>query len=175
MTEPLILWHQLRDMKICKFQVLSYECCLDFKGHRIDGISQFTSLRHCLRSSNGMLDDLQGAILDLLPNWGVHMNHIMKFDPKYTPSWSWRNQQELQPDFTSILPLPKLEKLTAPNFRLNTDGLTDESPLANALALCCFPIFLDVKISTCDDNCNFFACDAIYFSLNKWIISPIFT
>ncbi len=36
-------------------------------------------------------------------------------------------KRELQPDFTSILALPKLEKLTAPNFLLNKYGVTDES------------------------------------------------
>ncbi len=33
--------------------------------------------------------------------------------------------RELQPDFTSILPLPKLEKLAAPNFRLNKNRVTE--------------------------------------------------
>ncbi len=34
--------------------------------------------------------------------------------------------RELEPAFPSVLPLPKLEKMTAPNFRLDKDGLTDE-------------------------------------------------
>ncbi len=50
-VEPLILSHQLRDVKNCKLRVLSNECCLNFKGQSIDGISQFSSLRHCLRPS----------------------------------------------------------------------------------------------------------------------------
>ncbi len=50
----------------------------------------------------------------------------------------------LCPEFSSILPLPKLEKLVAPNFGLNKDNITDESTLANALAPCCFLLSLDV-------------------------------
>ncbi len=61
--------------------------------------------------------------------------------------------REVKPDFTSILPLPKIEKLTAPNFRLNKDGVTDDSPLANALAPCCFCPFArcqpDAKLQRC--------------------------
>ncbi len=49
--------------------------------------------------------------------------------------------KELQPDFTSILSFPKLQKLIAPNFRLNKDNMPDESPHANALAPRCFVLF----------------------------------
>ncbi len=31
-AEPLILWHELRDIKNCKLQAFSIECCLDFIG-----------------------------------------------------------------------------------------------------------------------------------------------
>ncbi len=43
------------------------------------------------------------------------------------------------------LPLPKLEKLTAPNFRLKKDGVADESSLSNALAPLLFSPFYSMS------------------------------
>ncbi len=66
--------------------------------------------------------------------------------------------RELQHDFTLIMSLPKLAKLTAPNFRLKKDNMTDESPLASALAPCCFPPLLGVLTSVIwlSDGCGEF-------------------
>ncbi len=143
MAEPLIRWHPLWNTKSCKLRALSNECCLDFIGQRIYEISHFSSLRHCLRPSKWLvskLDDLQGVNLDLFPRYPSEplfdaesklCTHLIVAPPT----------RELQPDFASILALPKLEKLTAPNFRLIKDDVTDESPLANAPVPCCFPFF----------------------------------
>ncbi len=49
--------------------------------------------------------------------------------------------RELRPDLMLILPTPQLEKVTAPNFVLNKDGVTDEWPLTKVLPPCCFLSF----------------------------------
>ncbi len=112
---------------------------------KIDEISPFSSLRRCLRP----------------PKWcvtrsgGRNSRPITKLRyPSETPvdTESKQPTRELQLDFTWILPLPKLEKLTAPYFWLNKHGVTDESTLANTFAPCCFPFLLDVTISTWPDN-----------------------
>ncbi len=141
-AEPLIFWHQLRLTKNCKMRVLSNECCLDFIGHCIDEISPFSSLRHCLRPSKWRLRRFAG--LSSRPIAQLRYPSGPPFDVESkscTHLIVAQPTREMQPDFTSIPPLPKLEKLTASNFRFNKDGVTDESPLANALAPCCFPPF----------------------------------
>ncbi len=50
-VDPLIRWHQLRDIKKNKLRAPSDACCLGVIGQSIYEISHFASLRHCLRLS----------------------------------------------------------------------------------------------------------------------------
>ncbi len=131
---------QAHDMKNHKLRSLSNERCLQFIGHSIDEISHFSSFRHYLRPLELRVRRTVGR--NYRPS--VKLSYPSE-SPCVTDSESYTNlivaqsTRELQPDFLPILPLPKLEKLTAPNFRLNKDGVTDESSLANAPAPCCFP------------------------------------
>ncbi len=94
--------------KNCKLRALSNECCLDFIGQSIDEISHFSPLRHCLRPSkwhdSRPIAKFRYPSEPLFDAESKLCTHLIVAQPT----------RELQPDFTSILPFPKLEKLTAP-------------------------------------------------------------
>ncbi len=141
-TEPFVLWHHLRDITNLKMRVLSNECCLNSIGQYIDEISPFSSLRQCLRPSKWR--DRRFAGRNSRPIAKLSYLFELPFDAEsklYTHLIVAQPTRALQPDFTSILPSTKLEKLIAPNFRLNKDNMTDESPLANAFDPFWFPPF----------------------------------
>ncbi len=75
---------------------------------------------------NGVLDGLQGNFrtYDKLRHSAEPPVHAES--KLYTHLIVAQPTRELQPDFTSIPPLPQLEKLIAPNFRLKKDNMTDE-------------------------------------------------
>ncbi len=106
--------------KECKSRALSNECCLDFIGQSIYEISHFASLRHCLRPSKWRVRRPAGR--NFQPYDKLRYSSETPFDAESKLCTHLIEAQltiELQPDFTSVAPLPKLEKLTAPNFRLN--------------------------------------------------------
>ncbi len=145
MAEPLILWHQLRDMKNCKLRFLSNECCLDFKGQSIDEVSRFSLLRHCHWPSKGRIRQPAGR--NFRPYDKLRYSSEPPFDALSklcTLMIVAQPARELQPDFTSILSMLKLEKLTAPNFRINKDGETMSHSSRKRSPLAVFPLLLDV-------------------------------
>ncbi len=127
-------------IKNCKLRALSNNCCLDFIGQNIDEICPFPSLRYCLRPSKWRVRRPAGR--NFQPYDKLRYSSEPPFDVKSklcTHLIVTRLTRELQPDFTSNLSLPKLEKLKASNLRLSKDSMSDEQPLANALAPRCFP------------------------------------
>ncbi len=128
--------------KNCKLRALSNDCCLDFREQSINEISHLALFRHCLRTSKWLVRWPAGR------NFRRYDKLRYSSEPPFHAESKWythlivaQRTSELQPDFTSIPPLPQLEKLKAPNFRLNKDNMTDESPHANALAPRCFVPF----------------------------------
>ncbi len=95
--------------------------------------------RHCLRPSNWRARRPAGRNFQSYDRLRYSSEPPFDVESKlYTHLIVTQRTSELQPDFTSIPPLPQLEKPIAPNFRLNKDDMTDESPRANALAPRCF-------------------------------------
>ncbi len=130
------------DIKNCKLRALSNEGCLDFIGQSIDQIIPLASFRHCLRPSKSRVRRPAGR--NFRPYYKLRYSSEPPFHAEsklYTHLIVARLTSELQPDFTSIPPLQQLEQLMAPNFRLNEDNMTDESPHADALAPRCFVTF----------------------------------
>ncbi len=123
------------DTKNCKLRALSNECCLDFVGQSINEIIHLALFRHCLRPSKSRVARPAGR--NFRPYDKLRYSSEPPFHAEsklYTHLIVAQLTSELQPDFTSIPPLPQFEKLIIPNFRLNKDNMTDESPHANALA-----------------------------------------
>ncbi len=114
-AEPLIPWHQLRDIKNWKLRALSNKCCLDLIGQSICEVSHFSSLRHCLQPSKW----------HVIQSTGSNSRPIAKLIYPSEPPFDAESNRcthlivtqatrELQPDFTSILSLPKFWKADSP-------------------------------------------------------------
>ncbi len=120
----------------------SDECFLGFIGQSIYEVSHFSSLSHCLRPSKWRAGRSTGRNSRPYAKLRYLSEPPLVSYPKLcTYLILTQPPRELQSNFTSILPLPKLKKLTAPNFWLNKDGVTDESPPVNAPAPGCFSPF----------------------------------
>ncbi len=147
-AEPSILWHQLRDIRNFKLRALSNECCFDFIGQSIYERSHFASLR----PSKWRVTRPAGRNFRPYAKWRYSSEPSFEAESKLCTHWILAQPARGQQfDFTSILPLPKLEKLTPPNFQLHKDVVTEHfAPLFNylkrLLELPCVVEVMDVGI-----------------------------
>ncbi len=116
----------VNEQKNCKLRALSNEYCLDFIGQSINEIIHLAPFRHCLRPSKWRVRRPAGRHFRPYDKLSYSSELPLDVESKLcTHLIVAQRTSELQPDFTSIPPLPQLEKLIATNFRLNKDGVIE--------------------------------------------------